>query len=128
MHMLLLKYKIPWTVFPKEVIFTDLGVAIQLNIVLTCQSCQLNTWRKNVLNPSFLFPRVSELYTMLWAGNFLRSGFKALNLLFKAFISKCVGGWKAKIVPVWLGLVLHFSTLNKCRRQGVCQWIRPYID
>lgn len=127
MHMLLLKYRIPWTVFPKEIIFTDFRIAIQLNRVLTCQSCQLNTRRKKFLNPSSLFPRVSELYTMLWAGNFLHLGFKALNLLFKAFISKCVGGWKAKIVPVWLGLVWYFSTLNECRRQGVCHWIRPYI-
>lgn len=65
MHMLLLKYRIPLNSVSEERIVTDLEVGLQLNITLICQPGQLNIWRKNVLNPSFSFPRVSEIYKML---------------------------------------------------------------
>ena len=64
------------------------------------------------------FSRVSELYKVLWAGNSLHSGFKGLNLLFKAFLSKCVGGWKAKIIPAWVQLVLYFCRVVGYRVYG----------
>lgn len=90
MHMLLFKYRIQNNVSRRDNFYWFWGwTSTKHNLNLPALPAKYV--EKNVLNPSFSFSRVSEIYKMLWAGNFLHSGFKGLNPLFKAFLSKCVG-------------------------------------